>query len=390
MEDIKLIKILHITHTNIKSDSRILKELNSISKLKKLEIEGIGINREAGFQSKIVLNHNVNLFNIKIPTVIKNFPFSIVKYFFTLIYVTIQIVRFTRKKKYRIIHCHDINFLLIAFLLKKIKGAELIYDAHELESNQSGKSNLILKIIYFLEKKLWKKIDFFITVSDSIFDWYNLNFGNKTGIVILNSPSVKNLKKTLNDSFDHNYLRNTFKIDVLSKIYIYNGLLTEGRGIEKLIDIFKSIHLTSHIVFIGYGDLKNLIKNESSTNKNIHYHDPVDFNEIIAITRSADIGICLIEKTSLSYYYCLPNKFFEYCFAGIPVLASNFPELIKFIDKYDLGYYCKPKSNAIIKKIVEIEKNPLHQLDNKKLIEHTSWENQEIKLNNLYKRILKT
>jgi hypothetical protein len=63
--------------------------------------------------------------------------------------------------------------------------------------------------------------------------------------------------------------------------------------------------------------------------------------------RNADYGLCLVENASLSDYYCLPNKLFEYCFAGVPVLASDFPEIRRLVEQYSLGVCCDPDPGSI-------------------------------------------
>ena len=57
--------------------------------------------------------------------------------------------------------------------------------------------------------------------------------------------------------------------------------------------------------------------------------------------------MCLIQNVSLSDYYCLPNKLFEYCFAEIPVLASNFPDISQTVEKYDLSSDLPEKVNKL-------------------------------------------
>ena len=63
----------------------------------------------------------------------------------------------------------------------------------------------------------------------------------------------------------------------------------------------------------------------------------VPHDEVVSICRSCDCGILLIENVSLSDFLCLPNKLFEYCFAEIPVIGSNFPEISRVINQYQIG-----------------------------------------------------
>ena len=68
---------------------------------------------------------------------------------------------------------------------------------------------------------------------------------------------------------------------------------------------------------MGWGILETMIKKYSQDNKNIHVHAPVDHSEVVPLVSECDFGICNVENISLSDYLCLPNKLFEYCFAGL-------------------------------------------------------------------------
>ena len=48
-------------------------------------------------------------------------------------------------------------------------------------------------------------------------------------------------------------------------------------------------------------------------------------------------------NTSLNNFHGLPNKIFEYIAAGIPVVASDFPQLRAVIERYDVGAHLRPR-----------------------------------------------
>jgi hypothetical protein len=96
-----------------------------------------------------------------------------------------------------------------------------------------------------------------------------------------------------------------------------------------------------------------------------------------------------LPNVSLSDYYCLPNKFFEYIFAGLPVLSSDLPEIRTNIKERKLGFACELKIETIKEIINHIEKEaPVISFDITD-IQDLSWSAQESKLVNLYSKFFK-
>jgi glycosyltransferase involved in cell wall biosynthesis len=145
------------------------------------------------------------------------------------------------------------------------------------------------------------------------------------------------------------------------------------------------------IVFMGYGQLEEDIKIASKERNNIFFHPAVDPDIVLEYTSSADIGISFIENTCLSYYYCLPNKLFEYTMVGLPVIVSNMKEMRELVEKYDMGiivYDDKIESiNDAIDKILQSDIKQMKK-NARKCAEENSWEKQEVKMINEYKRVL--
>ena len=377
-------QILHLSHTDISADARILKEMNSLALSNdKFQLHGVGISSDIGMsKTQRLKNISLELLELKtkkwvmLPRKIRHL-FSLIEFIFKLLFKSL-------KYRPKVIHCHDILVLPLGVLIKMFHGGQLIYDAHELESNKNGISRFTGKLIFLTEKILWPFVDGLIVVSDSIETWYKKELGVKVSEVILNSPVLG--EETF--SYNQNYLREKFSIPINEKVFLYIGVLTTGRGLDLILEVFKKDDISAHVVFLGYGSLKELLRDEDRSHSNIHLHDAVPHEEVVSVAKSADVGLCFIQNVSLSDYYCLPNKLFEYSFSEIPVLASNFPDITRVVKQYGLGECCNLDSQSIydaVKYFEEMEQLPT--IDKMTLIE-LGWHAQEKKLINIYQKII--
>lgn len=74
----------------------------------------------------------------------------------------------------------------------------------------------------------------------------------------------------------------------------------------------------------------------------VHFLDPVPPAELLETTASAHIGVTLLEDTCLNHRFALPNKLFEYMMAGLPVVASDLPEIRGVVAGFDVGELVDP------------------------------------------------
>jgi glycosyltransferase involved in cell wall biosynthesis len=289
------------------------------------------------------------------------------------------------KTRPKIIHCHDTLVLPLGILLKLITNSRLIYDAHELESDRNGLTSMLSKATLMAEKILWPFVDYLIIVSPSIQNWYQKNIGKKPSEVILNSP-VLHFSEEGSRKYDKNYLRQKYGIASNEMIFIYVGIFGKGRGIESLLDVF-SKRQGAHVVFMGFGEFTELIKKHAIHYSNIHFHAPVPHEDVVDVVRSADVGLCMIGNVSLSDYYCLPNKLFEYCFGGVPVIASDFPDIVDVVNKFKLGVCCRQDKESIRNAVELFISNKINMHIDIKTLEELGWEAQKAKLFNVYETV---
>lgn len=379
-------RVLHLSHTNINYDPRILKEMNALSECeKKYSLYGLGVEMDEGnaasAQSKLLKIDCITLKSRRL----RYLP-VFVRHVLSIIELTVKMIIKAIKTKPDVIHGHDILVLPLGVILKWITGAKLIYDAHELESNRNGLTPLLSKTTLITERLLWTFVDYLIIVSPSIQKWYQDNIGTKPSAVILNSPIV-HLAGECNGNFDKSYLRRKYGVSATEKIFIYVGIFGRGRGIESLIDVFSDLQ-GAHLVFIGFGELSELITKHADLSANIHIHPAVPHEEVVDVIRSADVGLCMIGNVSLSDYYCLPNKLFEYCFAGVPVIASDFPDIANVVKEFKLGVCCGQDKESIKKAVESFIDDKIDTHFDIEKLEEFGWEAQQAKLLNVYEYVV--
>jgi glycosyltransferase involved in cell wall biosynthesis len=244
--------------------------------------------------------------------------------------------------------------LPLCVLIKKVTGAKLIYDAHELETERAGLKGFKQKFAKILERKLIPYADSIIVVGELIAEWYKSEYNRNDVYTIRNVPLLESVTTTKS-----NLLRQRFNISNDDFLFIYQGVINSGRGIEILLEAFKKIVKTKHLVIMGYGPLQNLVIKESTLNSNIHFMPAVLPQEISMFTSGADVGVFMVENVGLSYYWCLPNKFFEYLYCNLPVIGSDFPEMKRIINSYECGWTKEPTIENLISVVNSIEKSDI-------------------------------
>lgn len=269
--------------------------------------------------------------------------------FYVAFNIRLFLFLFTRKAD--IFLANDMDVLLANTLAAKLRGKRLLYDSHEYwtEIPELIARPRVRKIWYWLERRLFPKVDKAATVNQSIADIYTDKYG-KPVHSIRNLPFLKPVPKPKEGD---------------GKILIYQGALNIGRGLELMIGAME--HLPNYRLWIlGYGPIgDSLIElaNQLEVSDRIKFYGLLPFEELHPITQQASLGMSIEEDMGASYHFALPNKLFDYIQGGVPVLVSDLPEMRRVVEEYRVG------------EVLSFEERSAHQLADriKKLVEGDNW-----------------
>lgn len=284
-----------------------------------------------------------------------------------------------------VFHFHDPELIPIGFFLK-MKGYKVIYDVHEDVPKDILTKDWIpgifrrsvSKLMSILEIKASEKFDHIITVTPSITEKFNVDKVTE----IRNYPIIQG---SLSKSADH----------ISERYVIYVGDLTSRRGISQMVDAIDGVK--SEVYFYLGGNfseegLRDSLENKSGWKKT-KYLDWVNQEKLYPLLQNAIAGMLTLNDIP-SHRESLPVKLFEYMYAGIPVIASDFPLWREIIQKANCGILVDPINPKQIANALQWlldhpeEAKEMGENGRKAVLENYSWANEEKKLLNLYENLI--
>lgn len=314
--------------------------------------------------------------------------------FFRIFDTTLKALYFALKQKFDVYHFHDPELIPIGLLLKIFTKAKIIYDVHEDVPKGILSREWIPKIlkkpvsilVNWFEKTASQRLNYIIAATPSIKEAF---LGNRV-IAVRNFPVVKNSTSSYLLS-KNKPGKKYFSIIYIGSISEINGITQTIRALEYLNPKFEvRIKLLGKFSPVAY---KRKVKQLKGFEK-VDYLGWVPLEKTPFYLAQADAGIICAppEPNSLE---AEPNKLFEYMFAGLPVIASNFPLWKKIIEGNNCGICINPLNPKEIAKAVEyLIKYPektrkMGENGRKAILTKYNWENEIENLLKVYKQLLK-
>ncbi|HII03046.1 TPA: glycosyltransferase family 4 protein [Methanosarcinaceae archaeon] len=313
------------------------------------------------------------------------YPFTIINLFFAAL-----------KADCDAYQCELPSTLLVGVIIKILKRKKVVYDMRDYYPTLIAENAifpdrlkpLIRVASMWCERFLCMFADFIITVDDVM--KFKYKDYNKNIITVSNYP-----KKSL-------FIRKEGREkDKKENSVVYVGGLIKYKGIFesiKAIEIVRNEIPDVKMVFIGKfnndgfkEEVTPYIK-EQKLEENIVFTGWVPHGETIKYLEKANVGLVLLQPIE-RYIHAISVKLFEYMACGIPVIASDFPEMRAIVEENNCGITVDPTnimeiSDAIIELLKDPQKEKKMGENGRRAVEEKyNWENMEKRLFGLYEEL---
>jgi len=255
-------------------------------------------------------------------------------------------------REFDFVHANDLTTLLTGWLLARVRGVPLVYDAHELWSENvwltargyEPMPALVRKLATLYEGALVRSVALFFSVSRSICAEYQRRYRLADPPVLLpNFPEVERLRAAGGGAS----IRELCGLGDAHFVTLYLGGVNPLRNVENVI---RAHHLLPpEYVFVVRGPGLELCRDGYAAlarslglEERVFMLPAVARDDVLGGCRGADCGIAMLRNLCRNFYWFYPNKLFEYMLAGLPVLVSGFPDVAAHVTAESCGLTFDP------------------------------------------------
>ncbi len=214
-----------------------------------------------------------------------------------------------------VVHVSHVGALSAGYLAARLSGARLVYDTAESWRRQALADRACARPAR-TERLLVRRCDL-VVASNRLLAWeLERSLHARRVVTVVNTP--EEIEPAAELPFDIRWPRD--------RTLTYWGAVTEGRMFGPVRQLLAE-RPELHLCLAGDGPLVPGFLEESGIRDRIHALGTLEPGELLALGRTCAAGLCLIDRLPGIDDIVLPNKFFEYLRAGLPILATNLPEL---------------------------------------------------------------
>lgn len=231
--------------------------------------------------------------------------------------------------RFDVVHANDLDTLPAAWLLARASGARLVYDAHELYTDQEpDPPRLHRTVVRALEGALARRADAVVTVSEPIAEELQtrLRLGAQP-VTVLNAPERD---ETEPPPRPDGPLR-----------AIYQGAMGPGRPLEDLLVAAEHAPAVQFTLRVAGAD-QDALREAAAHLPNVEVVAPVAPTDLVRALRGYDVGLIINRPATRNDELVFPNKLFEYLMAGLAVAVPRLPGMTPLVEAEGVGVTYDP------------------------------------------------
>jgi glycosyltransferase involved in cell wall biosynthesis len=288
-------------------------------------------------------------------------------------------------------HFHDPELLPVGVYLSYATDGAVVYDVHENFSHVASMRSWIPNWaryglstgIPFAERTAARRFDAIVSVTD----WIGEQFRD----VARNFQTVHNFPKTVSMPSVNRTIETTADCTLC-----FVGGLEDARGIHEMLDLLRQLvedgvdaelwALGSWMPDTDREAAEQFIKTHELSDR-VTFPGYLDYEEMFRYLESADVGLALYDVEHCKF--AIPTKFFEYLYAGLPVVTTPVAAVSDFLPP-EYRYVVPEGDTKGAAMAVQRALNANHDRTRMQQIveEQYSWEQEAEKLISLYEELL--
>ncbi len=265
-------------------------------------------------------------------------------------------VRRARPLQPDIIHCHDLDTLPAGWWLKRLTGAQLVYDAHEDYPTQMSLylPPVMVGILSQLERFLLRQVDYTLTASTVVADKLAVR-----GVTPITTIGNYHSLAPFDAVTPHEIANTRAKLGIpegcLTVAYI--GGFTRNRELLPLIQA-AGLLPDVQVCLWGDGHQRQDVEIAAAKTPNAHYLGWLPADQVPLYMKAADVIFYCLREDYPGAIYNAPNTLSQAMAAGRPLVANEVGDLGRIVRQTGCGVLLSSVAPDAIREAVDTLRNP--------------------------------
>jgi glycosyltransferase involved in cell wall biosynthesis len=293
-------------------------------------------------------------------------------------------LRKAKEKEFLIVHAHDFDTLPAGFLISKLRGRPLVYDAHESYAEMIAQDapHFVSSLVHFLEKRLMKGAGIVFVANENVAKM----IGKPDAVTLLNCPSESEIPI---ECFSGKVAPSKEKM-----LLGYFGTLEPGRFVLESVSAMAAQNKW-RMVIGGDGTLAKAVKKASSGSSSVEYLGQVTHEQVMQQSSRCNALHVMLDPSNENYRISTPLRLFEAMSLGIPSIVAEGTYPAEVVSKEGCGYVCDHDEKAFSELLAKLANDSAGMVAKGKkgreaFDREYNWENQARKLLLAYNDLLGT